>query len=361
MTQAAQLERESKAFYRAQFGDIRLKLAALDEFSPIRLALTRSIEIAAERVELSTSVDLAYDSWRPPLVGLAEDLTSEELAEFDSDLDLVLTRTREEKNRQQLLSLLNVENPERWKEWHGSLFELSIKSRLLRQSAEVEFDVALPNGRDVDVSLSIGARRLFLECTVLTQSESDSSHWRELFDNKKTDPEATGFRAIDLPRNVRRVLLKVFDKLAKRLDLEKHQQALDAPNLLLLGFPSPIDIGPRSHEVNWAFNELFRDERITVGRANAEFELSAVLTHHAATLFGESSDEYKAVLARIGDFLETPKRLGAALLFDRYVTSSTFVNPCCHAQHEVTDDELETVNTLMRRVPSWSHRIMTGP
>jgi hypothetical protein len=345
-------------YVRESIEKIRVKRQGLDPSGALFQALNDD-RIDAVVESLFGLPDDALDggAWCPAIFGLAGTFSASELCEFDCDLTQVVSHTTTDfKNSQQYRSL--VSGTQSWRNCYGPLFEVSIKGRLLRNKCNVDFDFQLPNGRDVDVRLSRGGRPFFLEFTALTLSQDDEDHWDEHFEAKKTDPDAVGFRPINVPKTLDRYYQKFFKKLAGGLNPDKHQQSIGNANIILLGFPN-IDIRPTSPQTRAALEALFLGRARPLGYESCGLE--NFLKRQAASDFDLHSPAYDEFLSRLPASLDAPRRIGAVILFDQYEVSYDFINPHALPGHEVSQAELDEIKLLLCPLPLWCRRLMNGP
>src|SRR5207302_1022651 len=61
--------------------------------------------------------------------------------------------------------------------WYGGMFDLWVKSTILKRGAETVLDFKLPTGRDNDACLQIGNRRFHIESTVISEDDESRAVW----------------------------------------------------------------------------------------------------------------------------------------------------------------------------------------
>lgn len=237
---------------------------------PIRAVLSGAY-FDEHRSWASASSDIENALW-PPLLAwvMMRSHTLEELRLLDADIKAI--RDHPSSSPEAAVRWLSASNTE-GRVWRGGLFETSMKARALgyaesTDNSSVAFDVPLPNGRNVDIVLTLGDRSYFLECTVITESVEDEEVHAAWMEARKEEPGLLLGRPgrFDPPNSkgpspyyeTNRFYIKVFDKLQKNGDPARTQTSDHNPNVMLLScfpiFGSPLPFSP---SLGWAMDELF--------------------------------------------------------------------------------------------------------
>ncbi len=304
---------------RAHLADLvnlaRTRADELDD-GPIKAALSDEY---FDKIEHVTRGDVSgLTSW-PPLFLRASRSSPEQLRAFQAALQRVHEHTPADKRHGLGTWLTSDASDPGARAWRGGLFELAMKDRFLRGAANVEFDALLPNGRDMDIAATVAGRRIFLEATVVTESDEDQSVWNRFAaahargeDAVLVRPGKHDARDAKGPSpyyDTMRIYSKVFDKLAKNGNPAKPQLSEDAPNALLVsvwtGHGTPYVSSPG---IGWALDELFVDQP-NMG-AVKERTPSGLHDVSLSTFLKEGAPDHAHAL------LQSPRRLGGIILFN---------------------------------------------
>jgi hypothetical protein len=341
-----------KQFYRDRLRQIRDKRAALptDGFVASLLSDELLAQINAN-IERMTPQDLAWDTWRPLIIAIAQKLDTQALLTFDIDLARVLAVT-DEHHRQSLTSCLRDERASEFDHGQGTLFEFAVKARLLDHDINVEFDHKLKNGRDVDARLKLpSGTEVFIECTVLNTSCEDKRHLRDHYQSKKSDPKATSFQEIDFPKKTRRIFQKVLDKVAIGMDPTKTQLSASFPNLVLLSMVSPQDASADHFTTAWALAQLL-DEHDPKG-FTADSQLASFLEHFGAVLIQAGRLSQSELPSRIKSIHDALRSLTGILMFDKHLWRYSRENERAHPHQQLEDEEWREIIDLLQPLPDW--------
>lgn len=354
---------------RELIANIREKLLSLPADGAIRTALTsEKIDELAKRIEKHTPADLEWDKW-PPLALFIYRRSISKVFALENDIALVF-RHSSRKNQKNILDGLQAQSStKRWEgKWAGSLFEIFAKSLCLKERGlAVGLDYLLPNSSDTDIRMEMGGKRFHLECTVLTDSDEDREVWERFIEAKKEDPEICLTRPgqFDPPKpkgpspyyDCLRVYDKVYDKIAKELDLSKSQLSEDAPNILLISFFSPYrHLSPTSPGVGWALDELFADQpKICADHPSfRNISLLAWLTFTEKRLRQSSVTLNPANDSQwFNKVIAAPRKIGAILLFDRFSLKASRVNYNAKQECRISHHEMAKFEELFWVPPEW--------
>ena len=349
--------------------DVRSKLESLPKEAHIRNAIKlENIKSLFEQIESKQADELEWHKWPPLFLFLYRHSISEVFA-LESDIALVF-RHSSRKNQKNILDGLQAQSSKkRWEgKWAGSLFEIFAKSLCLKERGlAVGLDYLLPNSSDTDIRMEMEGKRFHLECTVLTDSDEDREVWERFIEAKKADPEICLTRPGPFdplkPKgpspyyDCLRVYDKVYDKIAKELDLNKSQLSEDAPNILLISFFSPYrHLSPTSPGVGWALDELFADQpKICADHPSfRNISLIAWLTftekrlRQSGVTLNPANDSqwFNKVIA-------SPRKIGAVLLFDRFLLKASRVNYNAKQECRISHHEMAKFEELFSFPPEW--------
>lgn len=354
--------------------DIRNKLESLPEGAHIRNAIDNN-EIPDFIIQIeNTPVDeVQWLSW-PPLFLFLNRHSIEEIIAFESDIDIIFSKTDIIK-QSNIINPLKVKPSEKqWKgKWYGGLFEIFAKSCILKKGElPVELDYPLRNGRDIDIQIGIDEKLFSLECTVITDSEEDRQVWDKYLAARKLNPEKILFRPgeFDSPNSnapshaydCLRVYDKIYDKIAKKLDLHKSQLSENSPNILLISFNTDPEIRPSASSwgVGWALDELFSDQSRThvilkLGPSRIiDISLLAYLLFTEKRLkdAGENLNPNRD-RSYFDKLINAPKGISAIMLFDKCLFKAARINYNAKKACRISHKEMAKLEDLFASAPLW--------
>lgn len=360
------LSMDDKTYYYDMLRSVRTKRISMPVGSHVRHALSEDMLATVERHFAETvPADLRF-GYLPPVLGLIQSRTDEELARLDEDIDLVLAAT-EKQRHQQVVQFLQSGAHDQPGLWYGGLFDIWAKATALRSVGSTTLDHVLPNGRDHDICLRLGGRTLHLENTVITQDDEARDVWDRFLIDKKLDPDKVLFRpGAYCPPNAKgpspyydalRVYAKVYDKLAKHLDPTRTQCVADEPNVLLISFAG-IGVRAVSPSVGWALDELFADQpraaRTIVGDGLTDISLEAWIQFTVNDLMAKGKMTVDSYCNNSNKILSAPRKLSGVLLFDDCQLVSSRVNynalEACRMSHR---EMVELEALFGNRAPYW--------
>ncbi len=348
--------------------DVRQKLGRLSGCSPLRRALPEKVlhRVVTETRHVAPS-DLRFRKW-PCIIGFLGLASHDVIRELEADLETVI-RHSAPANRAKVTQFLNA-RAEEDRRWYAGIFEVWAKATVLKQGLRAQFDYVLPNGRDCDMRVTIGDRDFYVECTVITQDDEGREVGDRFLEAKRRDPNLRILRRPGpfCPPNARgpspyymtrRFYAKVYDKIAKDLDPDKSQCAVDAPNILLMSFSGP-GVWADNSGVVWALEELFADQprstraKPTGASGIPDLTLKAWLEFTAQERIQKGSLSRDDYIRNWSDLISAPRRLGGIILFDNCAFSRSRVNynvdPACAVSHA----EIAELERLFGNGPSHS-------
>lgn len=321
-------------------------LSTLPTASTIRQAMPGVLRVATRRIRHGHA-DSVYV---PPLFNFVASRTAEQVLAFDHDLQQVTGRVSKRARKESVSWLVARLYEDR--RFSSKLFELSMRARALRAEAAglvdgVNFDVLLPNGRDVDIQLLVGDRHLWLECTELTDSDDDRKANRLFNDRFRRIPTIRPEPRFGDPYfGTRRIYEKYYDKLAKDGNPEKTQTSDDEPNAFLISFGAFC--GPlrsSSPSADWAFEDLFGPELRTLDPLIVSPRtLNCSLDWLLKEKYGSTAVTGLAAMRH---------RLGAVLSFDAAAFQGVELNPTAYASNAFTPSELNLLSAVFAEPMGW--------
>lgn len=303
------------------------------------------VDEAKSRVKAASEADL--ESLKlPPLFGLLDGMRLNTIKALIDDMDIVSAHSRSGLDP---LTTVSYKTPMDDRKWCGALFELFIKSVALRHLPGTSLDSALPNGKDIDVSTEMDGVQVFVECTVITDSDEDRTKFDEFMQNRTQDPAAVLAGSSNLYHDTLRMYCKVYDKLAPGFDSTKSQTSQDHGNILFISFFTPR--GPMSVDslgIGWALDELLIDQ--PAGHIK--------LTSCPGGIKGISLQDWLEFqqLENSDDMLEVARRLGAISLFRECSLHKSRINYNADRENAVTHAQIARLEALFSARPIWWSR-----
>jgi hypothetical protein len=359
---------DATTYYQEMRERLEARLASLPAESLLRAALPEErldTAFADVRRQLERAGSATPLISLPPLILFCDRRSDGQLAAFEEDLQRVVERTPKPLAVKSFLGA-GVGEPGRW---CGGLFEIYVKARLRRiPGLAVDFDVPLPNGRDIDVVAHWRGRKFPMECTVLTESDEDRVAWDRFLEKRKVDTNAILIRPG--PFDVKdskgpspyydtlRVYAKVYDKLAPVLDPRRAQLLPDAPNLILLAFWSPTaPLDARSLGVRWAVAELFGPQPRTRvapdGEGGIDISLPGWLDYTASDLVQKARLTREQYVADYRELVSAPRETGGLLLFDQGNLKELRFNPEADRGSTLSIEEAALIESWFKSGPYW--------
>ncbi len=325
---------------------VRKKLDCLPADSLIKkyFPLSRLDEVRG-KIKTSSALELEWAYWQPLFLFLRTQ-SSVALNALDEDLREIVkhryNKTAEEKICEFLRDCRDFIGD---RPWSAGLFETYVKSTLIGyEPLSVEsLDWPLPNGRNMDVRIGIGARKFGVECTVFGESDANKQAWQEHHESR---PGQAFVQSLDPYSHGRRLYQRVYAKLAPKLDLSKSQFSQDSPNLLLLGLSSGMsDLSPDAPSIGWALDELFSDQP---NGSKSPVSLQEYLTLEQRKYQGKGSP-----VGDLEDLLHAPSQISGIMLFSGCELKHARINynarECCRMSH----DEMVLFEKALSRKPHY--------
>lgn len=361
---------EDKKHYKDLIESVRDKRERLPSDSHLKAALpVTKIDELSREIEADTLQNLTYRNW-PPIVIFIDRHNLSDIFELEGDLNSVILHSNG-KQMPEITQFLKADSND-VALWCAGLFEVFAKSTLLKRvgPSAVTFDTPLPSGRNTDIRLELNEKPLYLECTVITDSDEDRGTWDRFLEAKKVDPEVMLVRPGPFsPPNAKspspyynclRFYAKTYDKLAKDLNPLRCQCSEDSPNILLISFNywaghmAPTDVG-----VGWALDELFADQPLSRLRLKdvtpgiTDISLLGWLDFMANELITQSRLASESYSMNLNKLLAAPRKLGGAMLFDDCSLKAARRNYNARKECQLPHRDLAELETLLGTSPIW--------
>ena len=262
---------KDESYFYEMLNDVKQKILILGENSYILKALENNLLNEIESDIKSKPENELEHSLYPPLFLFVYRNNINALKELEKDIQLIKIKSTK-KSFNDLINFLQAKSKETRK-WASHLFELSIKSILLKKFSNelIEFDKKLPNEKDIDASLNLNNQIINFEVTLLSSSNYDYNAYNKYVEELKNNPHAVFMRPGKYYENYPncpllkydefRVLRKVYDKITdEELNIDKSKMSEDQINILLLFIGDSISPLQYSPGIGWAFDELFADQ-----------------------------------------------------------------------------------------------------
>lgn len=362
-----------KELHRKAIKKVREFIGSLPEESLIRTILVEQrngkpsiLDREAMDIEKMSGDDLDW-KYVHPLFLFVEEHSREQIQAFEDDLDLIL-KSSDEKVQAEIHDLLRS-GPNEDRKWDSRMFEISLKARLKRTGEAVEFDYPLPNGRNLDIRMEIGGRKVNLECSVLSDSNEDRRVWDAYMEARNQNSNAPAPSRPGGPYEPQnplgpshyydavRFYEKVYDKLAQGLDPSKGQISPDSPNTLLIslrGVRSPLN--SESLGIRWALDELFSVQpRPGYSTGSSGDRIDGTLVGWILfKIKGKGILDPMEAEALFQELMLLPRRIGAIFLFDGMAYRGVSrLNYNADPGFELSHQEIVQLEKLMKMPPGW--------
>ncbi len=350
---------DSRALSLERIDAVEEAVRTLPEDGPIRSVLAEGY-IEECRTWVRGEDDLKDALWPPLLVyAMMPWHTPEQLALLDADVRAIRDHpTSDSTAAVQWLAASRTDG----RLWRSGFFETCVRAKALEaadhnEGWSVAFDVALANGRNVDIVMTTPDRSYYLECTVITESDEDQEVHGRWMDARKDDPGLLLSRPgpFDAPSSkgpspyydANRIYLKVFDKLQKGGDPTKTQTSDDSPNLLLLScFPAYGSPLPFSPALSWAFDELF------AGQPNMG-SIKTMPPQSPVTDISLSAFLRDTFPGRDYDLIACPSRLSGVLVFNCVGLQGGRINYNAAGPHDISHIEMAGLESVFLPPRGW--------
>jgi len=324
------------------------------------------LEKEAKDIEKLSGDALDWKYFHPLFLFVAEH-TREQVLAFEADLDLIL-KGSDVKVQAEILDFLRS-GPTEDRKWDSRIFEIFLKARLKRTGESVELDCPLANGRNVDIRMELGGRKVNFECTVLSDSDEDRKVWNEYMGAMKQNSNAPPPSRPGGPYEPKnplgpspyydsvRFYEKVYDKLALGLDPSKGQISLDSPNILLISIRGVrSSLNSESSGIRWALDELYSVQPRPGYRGDSSGDrIDGTLLLWLLFKIEEKgiSDPMKAD-ALFQDLLALPRRISGIFLFDGMTFRGVSrLNYNTDPGFELSHQDMVRLESLFRTQPTW--------
>ncbi|NQT23538.1 MAG: hypothetical protein HQ579_08915, partial [Candidatus Omnitrophica bacterium] len=344
----------AKEYYFDLLKASRENLDALGSSSYIKKAFpTQRLETVATWIEDNQAKDLKHGYWPPLFLFLANSPIAE-IRTFENDLKLVVehsTRT----NESEITAFLKT-NAKEDRYWVSGLFEIFIKSNLIKKNIKAEFDYPLSNGKNVDIKCKLEGKSYYIECTIMTDSDTNRKAWDRFMDAQKVQ-EKSACSLSDYkdpsPNEVSELYLhclkfydKIYDKIAPNLNPGMGQLGEDAQNILAISFYTPCSIVNQSPGIGWALDELFADQpRGSFSpKGIPDVSLSAWLDFKAKDIELDMARYYE----KRNEIIAAPRKVSGILLFDMCSLKTARVNYNARNKYKLSHSEMTIFENLFK-------------
>ncbi len=354
---------DGKKYFFEMLNDVDRKISALSPVSNIRKALSNErLKKIREWIENKNSDDLAVGNW-PPLFLYIFSHSVEEISALENDIALVVMNSKE-TSISALTRYLSADANE-VRLWCGGIFEIFIKSQIIKNRLQSELDYILPNGKENDLRISIGDTFYHLECTVLTDSEEDIKVWGRFMTDKKNDRSAILVRpgkydepngkAPSLYYDCLRFYAKVYDKIAPKLNTEEGQLSESNKNVLIISICVSHNILAHSPGVGWVLDELFANQpRVSFSpQGITDVSLSAWVEFTANELIYKKELDFNKYNEIFHKIISAPRKIGGILLFNRCLLKEARINYNAHKGCRISHNEMAQLEECFNLIPSW--------
>jgi hypothetical protein len=295
-------------------------------------------------------------NYLPPLFFFILRHSVVQIKSFEHDLSLIIKKSA--KNEKKIIeNFLSAPANDQYNNWMGGIFEIFIKTRLLKnKNIDIVFDEVLPNRRDVDAKIIMNDKIYYLESTVFNDSAEDKIVWTKYLEDKKNNSKAVFGRPgkYDMKNSkspspyydCTRFYNKVYDKLAYKLNATKGQISNEHPNIFLIyvnGCVSPLGGSPG---IYWALDELFIEQpRMFNKKDKNDISLCSWLDNLTNINTNDDIDNFNKLVT-------LPKKIGAILLFSQ---SSMIARVNYNADKEcsLSHAEIFKFESIFKSRPIW--------
>lgn len=359
---ATRIETEGdKKYYYEMMEDVKSKLSSLSTSSFIKLAFKNKsiLEEVNNSIANKSLDDLKWGTW-PPLFLFVNMHSLDELKAFEDDIALVVNHSR----REAVEFLQTNTDKDNDRTWSGGIFEVFIKSQLLRKFTNIKLDFALANGKNVDLRIT-NENKYSLECTVFTDSDEDRVVWDKFMGDKKRDEstvltrpgkyDSKESKTPSLYYDCLRFYAKVYDKIALKLDPKSSQLPRDTKNILLISIDAPRSTLLYSPGIGWALDGLFADQpRGSFSpQGIKDISLQAWVEFTAKELIQKNELCVNTYSSNYTQIVQAPKYIGSIMLFNRCTLIHSRVNYNAYENCVLSHQEISFFEDFVKEPPLW--------
>lgn len=319
-------------------------------------------EFAEMRTQIENATPDDILRFRPLIKYLAYRPVKELLA-LESDLNTVIAESRPDAQNK-AKSFLMI-GPKQELEWYGGLFEVFVKSRMLKaNSFSVELDVILPNRKEVDLRILVNGKPVYLECTVLNDSDEDRKQSDVAMKDYLASRPPQAWCVGGPPYDCARFYQKVYDKVAPDLDPSNCQLSTTDPNVLLVGrwrgsaFGREADSPVFTGALNGVIPGLTAGEED--GGEDPWVSLKDFLDRDAKERIGRGELTDSDYRIRRPQLLEATRLLSAIGYFDYCQLFKWCVATNSFPAQQLGEGALDTIRAALSKAPAWDPR-WNGP
>jgi hypothetical protein len=350
-----------KKYYFEMIDDVKKKLSSLSTSGFIKSSFENEniLEKVNNSINNKSLDELKRGSWSP-LFLFVNRHSLDELRAFEDDIALIVKHS--EQNVMKSLKANITKDNDRI--WSGVIFEIFIKSQILRKFENVILDFQLENGKNVDSRIN-DKENYSIECTIFTDSDED----REVYDNfmkdKQKDELATLIRpgkydskeskSPSLYYDCLRFYAKIYDKIAPILNPQNSQLLRNTKNILLISVDAPRSPLRYSPGIGWALDELFADQpRGSFSPQGIKnISLQAWVEFTANKLIRENKICVNRYSENYTQIVQAPKHIGAIMLFNRCSLIHSRVNYNAYDNCRLSHQEISFFEDFLKKAPVW--------
>ena len=333
----------------------------------IQQVLPTLIKNYKTKIEITSEVDLKYSKYTP-LIHFLDTLNMRQLKSFNNSFENIHKLSTIKSQNEIIQNLKLTEDKQR--EWFGFLFESFCKSVVFKKNKlKADFKFVNENGKNPDIKISIHEKPFILECTTLNPSDDDEYAWTNFLEEKKLDSNVVMMRPgkYDKPNSkspswyydTNRFYLKVYDKLAKDLNLQNCQLSSYHPNILLISLNSGYTGLNHSLGIGWAIDELFSEVRYKSDVVNnhSDSSFSGWLSKHRERMLSQYPDKKEDLKKYFVDNWDAisfaTKKISAIYIFDRFKLIQSRINYNAYEANKISHKEAAVIDKLFSKLPIW--------
>jgi hypothetical protein len=291
---------------------------------------------AADHLWLRGLADLEATAFLfPPLLLHLHRHTEAELLALEADIRLVASVAPRKKQVANFLKRGRTVEMVDTRQWYEGRAELALQAQLLERYGQdqVSTDPLLPNAKRADVVFPVGSRRLWVECTSL----SDANHHQNAY-----DPSALVGGMVDPVSETRRLLMKIFDKLVGAPSstaqlVVRGQMHPNEPSVLLLVDGQWMTPGFTAMGAPWAVLAVTSPTGVAPG-------IVGLMNEWLVWRYRAAAATAAAALRTVSAVVIAPYGLEQCTVFP---------NRGADLAHQLTDEEIESLHSDLAIVRAW--------
>lgn len=346
-----------KRYFFDMLENVKKKISFLSEDNYIKAALLDGVlNIIESKIIKLQENELAHEYYQPLFLFVYNNDISI-INELNNDL-LLLKDNSSDNSFQGLISFLRAnESKEGVRIWQSGLFEVFIKSLLLKKfpKNEVKLDKKLPNGKNLDAAIKLNNKCINFEITILSSSDEDyyvSNQYNEALKNNSNEAlirpgkyDATNSKSPSLYYDKFRVFRKIYDKITnERLDVDKSQMSPNEPNVLLLFIGDAISTLNVSPGVGWAFDKLFASQPTSENNSFLQWVENEINRLNLGKVWYRKN---------VNKVISAPRKLSSIIIFDGCNGSiiESRINYNANKENKISHKEMGEIEEIFKERP----------